>query len=177
MAEPRKCDADLATIDQVRERMRGYSEIFKDLTQLGSTDPKKVEATFQRRTKMPELELLIANAVDDLVGQLGSDARDLVSRIVEGMATATEDEDAAAPVAAPRGWARVMAGEVAKADWKDLTDFADTWGRVMRDAEARAQTLRDGTYRSERDQLKNRRPGKVAEYEHRANEVIEKAHN
>mmetsp|Transcript_56261 Transcript_56261/g.127696 ORF Transcript_56261/g.127696 Transcript_56261/m.127696 type:complete len:131 (+) Transcript_56261:199-591(+) len=93
-------------------------EIFKDLTQLGSTDPKKVEAALQRRMKMPELELLIANAVDDLVGQLGSDARDLVDRIVEGMATATEDEDAAASVAAPRGGGRVMAGEVAKADWK-----------------------------------------------------------
>ena len=77
-------------------------EIYKDLTQLGSTDPKKVEAALQRRMKMAELELLIANAVDDLVGQLGLDARDLVDRIVEGMAAATEDEDAAASVAAPR---------------------------------------------------------------------------
>ena len=134
-------------------------EIYKDLTQLGSTDPKKVEAALQRRMKMAELELLIANAVDDLVGQLGSDARDLVDRIVEGMATATEDEDAAASVAAPRAGGRVMVGEVAKADWKELKDFADTCGlEVMRDAEARAQTLRDGTYRSERDQLKNGRP-------------------
>jgi len=153
-------------------------EIFKDLTQLGSTDPKKVEAALQRRMKMPELELLIANAVDDLVGQLGSDARDLVSRIVEGMATATEDEDAAASVAAPRAGGRVMVGEVAKADWKELKDFADTCClEVMRDAEARAQTLRDGTYRSERDQLKNRRPGKVAEDEQKANGIMNKARN
>ena len=78
-------------------------EIYKDLAQLGSTDPKKVEAALQRRMEMAELELLIANAVGDLVGQLGSDARDFVDRIAEGMATATEDEDAAASVAAPRG--------------------------------------------------------------------------
>ena len=102
----------------------------------------------------------------------------LVDRAVERMATATEDEDAAASVAAPRAGGRVMVGEVAKADWKELRDFADTCGlEVMRDAEARAQTLRDGTYRSERDQLKNRRPGKVAEGEQKANGIMEKAPN